>query len=175
MKQIIFPVLLATAVLFSCNEDNKSKSGYDLAKDNARRYVRTDLGTDSTNYEETNWGVVEPRRVDFLESKTYRVYHDTVLLMEERVRMLDDSITIEYNTNRESSLWQRLRERRDRFNTELEQFRMRQAERETYYDKYPEYDGYWIYHEYKLNGEPKRVYILMGDTVKYTPSGLIYK
>lgn len=172
MKKVLFPLAIAATLIIAC-DDNKPKTGYDLARDNARSFVRYNLGPDSMNYEEGSWGQIEPRPVDFRVSPVYRVYADSLGWMENRLTLINDSISKVTNTKTPDYLI--LTTRRDRYQRELEEYRMRESELQRMYNDKPEYDGYWLYHEYILNGEPKRVYILLGDTVRYTPTNLIYK
>jgi hypothetical protein len=163
--------LISAVFLLSCDQRARSKD--EIARDQARHYLRTELGSDSAEYEELSWGTIEPRRLEFNESKMYRRYSDSVLRMEERVTRLNDSIGQVKDT--QATVYNELNSRRTIYQQDLERYRQQEADLRLQYDQHPEYDGYWLQHEYRVKNKPMRVRILLGDTVKYTPSGLIYR
>ena len=174
MKQIIFPVIISALLMTACG-DNQPKSGYDLAKYNARHYVFSDLGDDSADFEEVSWGQVERRKVNYADSRAYKTYTDSMNLLNVRLKELDDSTNMEFTLRGDSPEYKTLKMRRDAFDREVQLYMNRQSDLEMRYNVDPEYDGYWIYHEYKINGEPRNVYILLGDTMNYRAIEMIYK
>lgn len=177
MKKVRFK-LTAVAALFiggiilsACDPESKSKD--EIAKENARNYLRSELGADAEYYEEVSWGPLEARRLEFNESNAYHRYIDTVQRIEARVNSLNDSIT---QASVNTSVYQDLAARRDLYQRDLELYKQRETDLRMQYEQHPEFDGYWLEHEYRVKKDPPiRVKILLGDTVKYTPSGLIYR
>jgi hypothetical protein len=173
MKQILI-AMGAGALLLSACTDRNNTTGYP-ARDNARTYLWQELGPDSANYEEVRWGNVEPRRVDFMESNAYRLYSDTLRMMEERLTQMNDSIDNEFRTRGNSAMWQNMSTRRDGYTQQISDYRNRQAQLEQQYQNNPEYNGYWIYHEYNVNGQPRKARIGFGDTTNWTTTDIIYE
>lgn len=171
--------LQAVAALFLCGFivaacDTGPKTGTEVAQDHARSYLRNELGADSTEYEELSWGPIEQRRLEFNESRMYRMYSDSVQRMEARVAALDDSIA--QSNNAQNPAYTGMTSRRDAYMQDMELYRQREPDLMREYEQHPEFDGYWLEHEYRVKKQPAvRVKILLGDTVKYTPSGLIYR
>lgn len=168
---VVTALLVGAFVLPACD---RNRSGKEIAEDNARSYLRGELGADSSDYEEVSWGPLEARRLEFSESKVYHRYVDTVQRFEERVTKLSDSIA--HTTASSTPAYMEMTARRDVYQRDLDLYRQREPDLRMRYEQYPEFDGYWIEHQYRVRKDPPiRVKILLGDTVKYTPSGLIYR
>ena len=164
-------LFVAGMILAACAPDTKRENN--PAQENARRYLFNELGSDTAYYEEISWGELEARRLEFNESEAYRRYNDSVQRMEQRMNSLNDSIA---RATERSSTYTEMTMRRMRYEQDLEQFRQREPDFRRDYEQHPEFDGYWLEHQYRVKKDPPiRVKILLGDTVKYTPSGMIYR
>ena len=173
MKQIFISIGVGAALLTACTDRNNSTG--DPARDRARTYLWHELGDDSAHYEEGTWGTVEPRRLEFTQSNAYSLYSDTLRMMEDRLSQMNDSIDNEFRNRGNSALWQNMSTRRDGYTQEITNYRNRQAQLEQQYQNNPEYNGYWIYHEYNVNGQPRKARIGFGDTTNWTTTDIIYE
>lgn len=165
---------LLVLLLTACN-NGKPYSSDDRAVNNARTYLQKELGNDADKYEEGNWGRVEAREVSFEDSRTYKMFSDTLAVLNARLASMSDSMNAEFAVNGTTPRYQSIKMRRDALAEETIKYQNGELALRQRYQASPEYDGYWIYHEYKLNGEPKKVYILMRDTANYEPVQVIYK
>jgi hypothetical protein len=171
MKALIFSIGISF-VLIACN-NNKDYGAYQTAVDNARNYLRSELG-DAANYEEISWGTPEPRKMDWKTSDRYKLYHDTIVMMQDHLKMMNDSLEAELRlSGAESPAYKTLRLRRDGYQMYFTTY-SNEVERMKMYESDPEYRGYWIYHEYNMDGTLKRVRIIFDDTLNWTASELIY-
>jgi hypothetical protein len=174
MKTIILSIGISVLLMTACNNDNKNGSG-DRAVDNARNYMRTELG-DGANYEEVSWGKVEPRKVDWKNSKRYRLYQDTLGMMQDHLNMMNDSLDIEMRAHGNTTpYYKTLQMRRDGYQMYYNTYSNSEGDLNRTYDGNPEYDGYWIHHEYKVDGQPRNAYIRFDDTTNYNATDVIYE
>lgn len=173
MKTIIFSVSISLLLMTACNNDKRNGEN-DRAVENARTYLTTELGEDAS-YEEVKWGEVEPRKVEWTNSSRYKIYQDTILLMQDQLRMMNDSLEIEIQMRREDTpYYKTLKLRRDGYQMYYTTYN-NEVERMKVYDNDPEYRGYWIYHEYNMDGTPKRARIIFDDTTSWHASEIIYE
>jgi uncharacterized lipoprotein NlpE involved in copper resistance len=174
MKTIIFSLGACLLLLSACN--NKPQTMNDRAVDRARMYLRGQLGSDSANYTEGKWGTVEPRRIDWRNSNRYRLYQDTMTMMQDHLRMMNDSLDAEMQLNgAESPAYKTMQLRRDGYQMQMNTYQQNEAELNRMYDSQPEYNGYWLYHEYTLDGQPHRARIGIDDTTNMNATDVIYE
>jgi hypothetical protein len=173
MKAVIFSLGVTAALFAACNNDEYSKG--DRAVDNARTYLMTELG-DGVNYEEGKWGKVEPRKVEWKNSNRYKTYQDTLVMMQDHLKMMNDSLDAEMKVNGAGTpYYQSLQMRRDGYQMQLNTYQSNEFEMNKTYDNQPEYHGYWIYHEYNVDGQPRKAYIGFDDTTSYNATEVIYE
>jgi hypothetical protein len=171
MKAFLFSIGISL-LLIACN-NNKDYGRYETAIDNARNYLRDDLG-DAANYEEVSWGTPEPRKVEWSGSARYKLYQDTIVMMQDHLKMMNDSLEAEIRlSGAESPTYKTMLLRRDGYQMYFTTY-SNEVERLKAYDADPEYRGYWIYHEYNMDGSLKKVRIIYDDTLNWKPSELIY-
>ncbi len=172
MKAIIFTIC-CSAVLIACN-NKKDYGRYNTAVDNARTYFNTERGDDA-EYEEISWSAPEPRKVEWKTSDRYKLYQDTIVMMQEQLRIMNDSLEIEMQMNgAETPYYNSLRMRRDGYQMYYTTYN-NEVERMKAYDNNPEYRGYSIYHEYNMDGSPKHVRIIFDDTTTWHATEVIYE
>lgn len=170
---MIFSLSISLLLMTACN-NSKDYGANQRAVDNARTYLTTELG-DDVSYEEVTWGVVEPRKVEWKSSNRYKLYQDTIVLMQEQLKVLNDSLTIEMQMHgAETPYYKTLELRRDGYQMYYTTYN-NEVERMKTYDNDPEYRGYSIYHEYNMDGSPKRVRIIFDDTASWHASEIIYE
>ena len=96
-------------------------------------------------------------------------------MMDERLTQMNDSIDNEFRANGRSAAWRDMTARRDAYNQQVFDYRNRQSQLEESYQNNPEYNGFWIYHEYNVNGQPRRARIGFGDTTNWTTTDVVYE
>lgn len=173
MKTLIFSISISLLLITSCN-NRKDYGANETAVNNARTYLTAELG-DGANYEELTWGPVEPRKVEWKSSDRYKVYQDTIVLMQSQLKIMNDSLEAERMMNRaETPYYKTLQLRRDGYQMYYTTYN-NEVERMKVYDNDPEYRGYSIYHEYNMDGTPKKVRVIFDDTTSWNASEIIYE
>lgn len=174
MKAALFSFITLLVLIAACKNNNNPNGVNENALENARLYLTTALGNNS-EYEEVSWGKVEPRKVEWKNSDRYKLYQDTINMMQAQLKVLNDSLDIEMRLNgAETPYYKTLQMRRDGYQMYYTTYN-NEVERMKAYDSDPEYRGYSIYHEYNMDGSPKRVRIIFDDTTTWHASEIIYE